>query len=246
MASSYRQPLSPAQMKALFGDPCQEANLQSFTVPILGHVTCHRLIGPQLQRILAAVENDGLAGQLDASQYGGIYCCRPMQGGGSYSHHSWGIAIDLNTCEQANGSKGSDLNFRQHGEFPHLRRLLPYFIAEGWAAGIQWQNVPDPMHFEARNANGTGLLASGTLKGLDLPHLDGLTDQDLAYLKTYPEFGWAFQPAPPAVCRLPNGQSVPYRLLDNRANVLLADVAAALGWDLDTQSAWPTIRCSEK
>ncbi|NUP99479.1 MAG: M15 family metallopeptidase, partial [Armatimonadetes bacterium] len=212
-----------------------------YDLPILGKRSCHRLVGPQLQRILGAIAHDGLADHLRLDDFGGIFAARRMRGGTSWSHHAWGVAIDLNVHEGADGNPGEGTNFQMRGEFPHLRRLVPYFVAENWAAGIQWQRVPDPMHFEARSAHGTGLLAGGTLKGIDWEELDGLTALDLRYLKSYPEY----QPAAAPLARklvLPNGESVTYELQDGRAVILAADLAEAMGWALDVK-AWPVLQC---
>lgn len=66
-------------------------------VPILGNVRCHRDIMEDLAAALQAVVDAGLADTIDPDDYGGCYHARRI---GSHSnrlsHHSWGIAIDIN------------------------------------------------------------------------------------------------------------------------------------------------------
>lgn len=237
----YRQPLGQSAQRRLFGVPCDAANQTAATLPILGKVTVHRLAAPQLERILGSILHDGLAAHIDRGDYGGIYNCRQMRSGGGYSKHSWATAIDLNYHEGPDGERDAPINYGRRGEFPHLRRLLPYFVAEGWSAGLQWQRVPDPMHFEATTAAGTGLLSGGTLRGIDLDELP-LTAADLGYLAGYADLRQILNPAR-RVWRFPGGE-VGYELQDGRATVLVADVARAMGWTVETD-AWPTIVSKE-
>lgn len=237
---SYRQPLSQTAQQRIFGAPCDTSRQVAATLPILGRVTVHRLVAPQLERILAAIERDGLASHLWRADFGGVYSCRQMRTGGGHSKHAWATAIDLNVHEQPRGTRGAAINHGLRGEFPHLRRLLPYFVAEGWSAGLQWQRVPDPMHFEATSGGGTGLLAGGTLRGIDPAEL-ALTYIDLAYLRGYPDCAAMFVPQLSRRWELPGGAHVPYRLDEGRAVVLVADVARSLGWSVDTAD-WPLIR----
>jgi hypothetical protein len=114
------------------------ANIRTETVPILGSVTCHRVMLPQLRAALREVVARGLAGEVNADEYGGCYVPRfiardPNQG---LSLHTWGIAVDLNVPGNQRGTVGA-IN----------RDVVSIFKRWGFAWGGDW-NYTDPMHFE--------------------------------------------------------------------------------------------------
>jgi D-alanyl-D-alanine carboxypeptidase-like protein len=107
-------------------------------VPILGRVTCHRAILPQLRAALAEVVRSGLADRIDPAGYGGCFHPRyvandPAQG---LSLHSWGIAVDLNVPDNQRGTAGE-----------MDREVVAIFKSWGFAWGGDW-GYTDPMHFE--------------------------------------------------------------------------------------------------
>jgi hypothetical protein len=130
------QPLADGSISP---DPAWVAqNIRTEAVPILGNVTCHRVMLPQLRGALADVERAGLASAIDRSDYGGCYVPRfigsdPTRG---LSLHSWGIALDLNVQGNLRGTVG-EID----------RRVVRIFKAWGFAWGGDWQWT-DPMHFE--------------------------------------------------------------------------------------------------
>jgi hypothetical protein len=114
------------------------ANIRTESVPILGEVTCHRVMLPQLRAALAEVESRGLASAIDTSDYGGCYVPRfiernPARG---LSLHTWGIALDLNVAGNQRGTVGLI-----------DRTVVAIFKKWGFAWGGDWQWT-DPMHFE--------------------------------------------------------------------------------------------------
>ncbi len=114
------------------------ANIVTGEVPILGTVTCHRVLIPQLRGALRELVDRGLAGAIDASDFGGCYVPRfigrdPSRG---LSLHTWGIAVDLNVATNQVGSRGQI-----------DRRVVAVFARWGFNWGGAWR-VPDPMHFE--------------------------------------------------------------------------------------------------
>ena len=114
------------------------ANLRTESVPILGDVTCHRVMLPQLRGALQEVVDSGLADRIDPGDYGGCYAPRfiasdPSQG---LSLHTWGIAVDLNVQSNLRGTTGE-----------MDRRIVDIFKRWGFAWGGDW-SYTDPMHFE--------------------------------------------------------------------------------------------------
>lgn len=107
-------------------------------VPLLGEVRCHRTMIPQLRGALRELSRAGLGDLVKPEQYGGCYASRflnriPTAG---VSHHSWGIAIDINVADNP---------------FAHPPnqdpRLVEVFERWGFNWGGRWLR-PDAMHFE--------------------------------------------------------------------------------------------------
>ena len=114
------------------------ANIRTETVPLLGDVTCHRVMLPQLRAALTEVVEAGLAGSIHPDEYAGCYYPRfiaydPAKG---LSLHSWGIAVDLNTRGNQRGTVG-EID----------RQVVSIFKKWGFSWGGDW-NYTDPMHFE--------------------------------------------------------------------------------------------------
>jgi hypothetical protein len=114
------------------------ANIRTEEVPLLGRVTCHRAMLPQLRAALEEVVSRGLAGEIHPDEYAGCYYPRfigydPAKG---LSLHSWGIAVDLNVRGNQRGTAG-EMN----------RAVVGIFKKWGFAWGGDW-NYTDPMHFE--------------------------------------------------------------------------------------------------
>ena len=109
-------------------------------VPILGDVTCNVAMFPQIRGVIAELQDRGLADTI--SSFSGCFSARrlnriPTAG---ISHHSWGIALDLNVSKN------------YFGDPPNQDpRLVAVF--ERW--GFIWGGTfiqPDGMHFEYRRA----------------------------------------------------------------------------------------------
>ena len=114
------------------------ANIASGEVPILGSVTCHRVVFPQLGAALREIEEQGLAGKIDRADFGGCYVPRfigrdPRRG---LSMHAFGLAVDLNVSTNQLGTRG---------KIDPL--VVEIFEKWGFAWGGRWSS-PDPMHFE--------------------------------------------------------------------------------------------------
>jgi hypothetical protein len=113
------------------------ANIVTTSVPILGSVTCHRDILPDLRGALGEIVDLGLADTIDPARYAGCYYARRIStSGAGLSRHAWGIALDINV----------DLSQPGLGPPPP-----PEVIAAFARHGFRWGGdflVPDNHHFE--------------------------------------------------------------------------------------------------
>jgi hypothetical protein len=111
-------------------------NIQTTTLPIMGRVTCHRLMIPQLRGALQDVVDAGLASTL--TTYDGCYVPRFIERNpeNSISLHTWGIAIDMDAAKNYRGIQGT-----MHPEVVNI------FKRWGFRWGGDW-TYTDPMHFE--------------------------------------------------------------------------------------------------
>jgi hypothetical protein len=111
-------------------------NIVSARVPILGTVTCHRLMIPQLRAALQDVVDAGLAATIHT--YNGCYVPRFMEHDPKHpvSLHTWGIAIDLDSATNGRGTQGT-----------MDPRVVQIFKRWGFRWGGDW-SWTDPMHFE--------------------------------------------------------------------------------------------------
>jgi D-alanyl-D-alanine carboxypeptidase len=106
------------------------------TVPILGSVTCNKLIFPQLRAALDEVVSRGLADKIHPDEYAGCYYPRFIAGSTTLSNHAFGLALDFNTAGNQRGTVG-EID----------RDVVQIFKSWGFAWGGDW-SYTDPMHFE--------------------------------------------------------------------------------------------------
>ncbi len=112
------------------------ANIRTERVPILGSVTCHRLLFPQLRAALTEVVQRGLADRIHPLEYAGCYYPRFIAGTTQLSLHAFGIALDLNVPGNQRGTVGQI-----------DRDVVRIFQKWGFTWGGDWAWT-DPMHFE--------------------------------------------------------------------------------------------------
>ena len=112
------------------------SHITTEAVPILGDVTCNRLIFPQLKAALQDVMAQGLTDKIHPSEYAGCYYPRFIAGTNSLSNHSFGLALDLNVPGNQRGTVGE-----------MDRGVVAIFKKWGFAWGGDW-HYTDPMHFE--------------------------------------------------------------------------------------------------
>ncbi|WP_101523002.1 M15 family metallopeptidase [Nocardioides houyundeii] len=111
-------------------------HIRTEAVPILGAVTCHAVMLPQLRAALAEVAASGLSQEIDPDQYAGCYHPRFIAGSTQLSLHAFGIAVDLNVPGNQRGTVGE-----------MDPRVVAIFERWGFAWGGRW-SWTDPMHFE--------------------------------------------------------------------------------------------------
>ena len=118
-------------------DPAWEArSITTEPVPILGDVTCHRELFPQLRAALQEVVDRGLSDEIHPEEYAGCYYPRFIAGTTTLSNHSFGLALDLNVPGNQRGTVGE-----------MDRDVVAIFKEWGFAWGGDW-SYTDPMHFE--------------------------------------------------------------------------------------------------
>jgi hypothetical protein len=110
--------------------------IRSEDVPLLGRVTCNKVMLPQLRAALTEVQQRGLGAKV--YHYDGCYVPRfinhnPADG---LSFHTFGTAIDINAAQNQRGGRGQ-----------MDRTVVSIFEKWGFTWGGTW-HYTDPMHFE--------------------------------------------------------------------------------------------------
>ncbi len=105
-------------------------------VPILGAVTCNKVVFPQLRAALQDIHQQGLDDKIHPEQYAGCYYPRFIAGTSTLSNHAFGLALDINAVENQRGTVGLI-----------DRGVVAAFEKWGFTWGGDWRYT-DPMHFE--------------------------------------------------------------------------------------------------
>lgn len=97
---------------------------------------CHRLVVPRFQAAFGKIVERDLHTFLKT--FDGCFNPRYMRGSGSWSTHSWAIAIDL------------DAPWNRFGQasFQMSEEVAQCFEEEGFIWGGRWRHRPDAMHFQ--------------------------------------------------------------------------------------------------
>lgn len=132
---------SSSTIGAIEVDPAwRAANIKTASLPELSSadVTCHRAIFPQLRGALRDLASEGLSYLIDRDDFAGCYAPRFIERDpdGRLSHHSWGIALDINRSENTPGAKAN-----QDSRLVEIMREWGFTWGGGWL-------YPDGMHFE--------------------------------------------------------------------------------------------------
>ena len=100
----------------------------------------HRLMEVPLEKAFQAIQDRNLADELIT--YDGCTNIRQMTGGGGWSVHSWGLAIDFNAA------------WNKFGDEPNMSaELVKCFTDAGFTWGGVWR-TPDGMHFQIPKTRG--------------------------------------------------------------------------------------------
>jgi len=130
--------LDPGDGTIMIDPTWVERYIVTAPVPILGSVRCHEAIVAPLGAALQQIVDEGLAGSVDADDYGGCWVPRRIDRDPAkpLSMHAWGLAIDLNVATNALGAT------------PTMEaRVVEIFRTHGFVWGGTWAR-PDGMHFE--------------------------------------------------------------------------------------------------
>lgn len=120
-------------------DPAwRKANIKTAPIPVLGDVTCHRVLFRQMRAAFRSLVAENLAPFVYPRDFGGCFSPRfiNLNPDGRISHHSWGMAFDVNVSENAFATE-PDLN----------PRVVEHIESWGFSWGGGWL-IPDGMHFE--------------------------------------------------------------------------------------------------
>lgn len=112
------------------------SHITTEAVPILGNVTCNKLIFPQLRAALEEVVARNLADKIHVDEYAGCYNARFIAGSTKLSNHAFGLALDFNVPGNGRGTVGE-----------MDRDVVAIFKSWGFGWGGDW-GYTDPMHFE--------------------------------------------------------------------------------------------------
>jgi hypothetical protein len=116
------------------------ANIVTRDLPLLGRVSCHRLVIDDLAAAMADLQKQRLGGLVDAADFqrrGGCWSRRlQREGDGRLSRHAWGIAVALNVAANPPGRRPvTD------------QRLVKAMARHGFTWGGRWLR-PNGGHFE--------------------------------------------------------------------------------------------------
>jgi hypothetical protein len=118
-------------------DPAwRAAHLVTQDVPILGRITCHRVVIGAVRAALADLVKSNLAALVDPATFAGCFAAKRIAPGEPVSRHAWGVALDINYRGNQTGvSSAQD------------PRLVAVMARYGFTSGADWLQ-PDPAHFE--------------------------------------------------------------------------------------------------
>lgn len=143
--------VTSAQALKKYGLPEKEANMTLWEVPahlqvapIPKKIYCNKDLVKPLTEAICELHATGYIKELKT--WDGCFNIRKKRGLSSYSLHSWGIAIDLNSSDNALGKTYTQL--LALGKKPFSEGFLQCFRNSGFTCGGDWKTRPDRMHME--------------------------------------------------------------------------------------------------
>ena len=102
----------------------------------INQMTCHKRLADVFTATFTAIQAASLQDKIIS--FGGCFSFRAQRTGAKLSAHSWGIAIDLNTATNAQGTAGN-----------MDPAIVEIFGKAGFKWGGDWHGKSrDPMHFQ--------------------------------------------------------------------------------------------------
>lgn len=145
--------ITSAQALKKYGPPEKEAAMVLWDVPafleigvIPKRLYCNRDMVAPLTRAFENLIKTGAVKELKT--WDGCFNIRKKRGGDSYSLHSWGLAVDLNSSH--NQFRKSYEQLVREGKTPFSNGFLQCFRDAGFECGGDWVNTPDRMHFQIK------------------------------------------------------------------------------------------------
>lgn len=138
-----------------------------------GRLIVHRSVGRQVLRAFRRIHAAGfpIRRMRPVDRYGGddersmrrdntsAFNCRRVSGGGPWSRHAYGTAVDVNPVENPyvrgstvlprRGARFGDRSPRRRGMISRPGPVTRAFAAEGWSWGGDWRSPKDYQHFSA-------------------------------------------------------------------------------------------------
>jgi hypothetical protein len=88
--------LDVAGRRIQVGATWRDEYLETRTLPHVGLTVCHRVVMDAFDAVLDDLAARGLLGGINPSQYQGCWLGRVIGASRTLSHHSWGLAVDVN------------------------------------------------------------------------------------------------------------------------------------------------------
>ena len=149
--------LTQKELQAKYGNPCRPENHVTIDLPypmrlawntsqIVHKITCHKLVANNFKNVF----NDLLAHygyekikELGIDLFGGVYNCRPMRGGTTFSTHAYAVAIDLDPERNQLKETKKTARFAR----PEYKPMIDIFYKHGFVS-LGVERDFDWMHYQ--------------------------------------------------------------------------------------------------
>lgn len=149
--------LTQKELQQKYGNPCKPENHTTINLPYpmrlawdktktVSKVTCHKLVAQNFLNVFNdLLKHYGLIKiqELGIDLFGGIYNCRPMRGGTTFSTHAYAVAIDLDPERNQLKETKKTARFAR----PEYKPMIDIFYKNGFI-GLGPEKDFDWMHFQ--------------------------------------------------------------------------------------------------